>query len=286
MKPRMENAAIKPSGTIPFTKMAGTGNDFIVLDNRDGRFTGRECDFFAAICRRRLSVGADGVILLEKGEKAPVRMRYYNRDGREAEMCANGARCTAFFAVRKNLVHGSKFVLEASDGPHEAEVTADQVRLKLAVPRDFRSGMGIVRDKGFREGGFINTGVPHLVLFADDSMDMEQLDVDALALYYRRHPTFDRGTNVNFVKRTGTRTIRVRTFERGVEGETLSCGTGCVASALIASRTFGLESPILVETRGGGLSVEFNKNWMNILLTGPVRIVFEGVIFPEPRELT
>jgi diaminopimelate epimerase len=275
---------IKPKETIPFTKMSGTGNDFIVFDNRNRRFSGEETDFFHAICRRRFSVGADGVILVEKGDRAPVLMQYFNSDGKEASMCANAARCTALFAYRNGLVRESRFLLEASDGLHEVDVKADQVRLKMTKPKDFRSGLGVVRNAGLREGGFLDTGVPHLVLFVDDSLKLDGLDVEALAPYYRHNPLFEHGTNVDFVQRIGVETICVRTFERGVEGETLSCGTGCVAAALIASKTFGSPSPVHVETRGGGLEVEFDDGWRNVFLTGAVRMAFEGALYPEPTE--
>lgn len=276
---------IETGKTFGFTKMSGTGNDFIVFDNRNRLFTGGEAEFFSAICRRRISIGADGVILVDNGIQAPVRMRYYNSDGREAAMCANGARCSALFAYRKGFILKAKFVLEASDGLHEVEVAKNRVRLQMTKPKDLGTGLGIVRESGLREGGFLDTGVPHFVLFTDDSADLDRLDVEALAPFYRSHPVFKEGANVNFVQRAGDRAIRVRTFERGVEGETLSCGTGCVASALIASKTFGLPSPVRVETRGGELNVEFDDGWTRVFLTGPVRTAFEGTLCPGPAEL-
>jgi diaminopimelate epimerase len=266
---------------IPFTKMSGTGNDFIVLDNREGRWTGREKDFFASVCRRRFSAGADGVILAQKGEHAPVRMRYFNSDGGEAAMCANGARCTAFYGRNRGFTKEDFFLLEAADGLHEVEVTGAKVKLEMRRPRDFRSGFGFVHQFGIREGGFLDTGVPHLVLFMDGALELKNLDVNAQAPYYRNHRFFDAGANVNFVQRISPGAIQVRTFERGVEGETLSCGTGCVASALIASRTFGASSPISVRTPGGELEVEFDRDWSNVFLTGAVRMVYEGSLYPE-----
>jgi diaminopimelate epimerase len=275
---------IEPGRSIDFTKMSGTGNDFIVFDNRSRIFSGEESEFFAAICRRRISIGADGVILLDEGIHAPVRMRYYNSDGKEAAMCANGARCSALYAYRKRFIRKDRFALEASDGPHEVKVNGERVRLQLAKPKNFETGFGIVREKGLREGGFLDTGVPHFVLFTDDPAELDRLDVEALAPFYRNHPVFKEGANVNFVQRIDGPAIRVRTFERGVEGETLSCGTGCVASALIASKTFGIPSPVRVETRGGGLNVEFDDGWSKVFLTGPVRMVFDGTLFSESPE--
>jgi len=269
---------------IPFTKMTGTGNDFIVLDNREGRWTGKEKDFFASVCRRRFSAGADGVILAQKGDHAPIRMRYFNSNGEEADLCANGARCMAFYARSKGFTRENFFLLEAADGLHEVEVTGEKVKLEMQKPRDFRSGFGFVHTFGIREGGFLNTGVPHLVLFMDGAFELKNLDVDATAPYYRNHRFFEGGTNVNFVQRISFDTIQVRTFERGVEAETFSCGTGCVASALIASRAFGAPSPISVRTQGGELSVEFHRNWNNVHLTGQVRMVYEGSLYPEGEQ--
>jgi diaminopimelate epimerase len=266
---------------IPFTKMSGTGNDFIVFDNRNVRWTGRETDFFYAICRRRFSAGADGVILAEKGDRAPVRMRYFNRDGMEAAMCANGARCTAYFALHKGFVRENAFRMEASDGLHEVEVTGPTVRLEMGRPRDFRSGFKFEPGSGLREGGFLNTGVPHLVLFLEGPSALKDLNVEATAPSYRNHRLFPGGTNVNFVQRISDDALEVRTYERGVEGETLSCGTGCVASALIAYASLNMPSPIRVITRGGDLRVEFDGEWKQVHLTGPVRMVYEGSLYPE-----
>jgi diaminopimelate epimerase len=261
--------------------MSGTGNDFIVFDNRKEQWTGKETDFFASICRRGFSAGADGVILAERGAHAPVRMRYFNSDGREAAMCANGARCTAYFALHKGFIHENAFPMEAADGPHEAEVTGPMVRLEMSKPRDFRSGFRFDHRFGLREGGFLNTGVPHLVLFLDGPSGLDDLNVEKAAPFYRHHKLFPAGTNVNFVQKISEDEIGVRTFERGVEAETLSCGTGCVASALIAYTVLGIRPPIRISTRGGELRVDFDKAWKHVHLTGPVRMVYEGSFYPE-----
>ena len=255
--------------------MAGTGNDFIVFDNRETRFSGQESDFFAEICRRRVSVGADGVILVEKGVSAPVRMRYFNKDGFESTMCGNGARCTAYFAREKGFVSENDFILEAPDGLHRVRVADTSVTLAMTKPHGFRSGYGIVKETDLTEGGFIDTGVPHYVLFAED---VGNLDVEGIGSFYRSHPAFPEGTNVNFVQLLGENRIRVRTFERGVEEETLSCGTGSVASALLAARQAGYASPITVVTKGGELSVGFDEAWQKVSLTGQIQIVFEAVL--------
>ena len=252
--------------------MSGTGNDFIVIDNRSLILTGNEEALIHRMCRRRVSIGADGLILVEEGEHAPVRMRYFNADGKESTMCGNGARCTAFFAYQKGIVKRNDFILEAPDGLHPVKVSQDRVFLQMTPPRNYQTNLAILREDNLREGGFIDTGVPHYVIFADD---LDAIDVEILGDYYRRHPTFPEGTNVNFVQLESDY-IKVRTYERGVERETLSCGTGCVASALITGKKFGQLPPITVQTRGGVLKVTFDEPWERIRLEANVEIVYEG----------
>ena len=263
------------SEEIAFTKMTGTGNDFIVFDNRSRLCSGEESTFFHEICQRRTSVGADGILLVEKGDSAPVRMRYFNRDGSEATMCGNGARCAAYFAWKKGMVPDRSFSLEALDGVHRVIVEGERITLEMARPQGFQSKPGILRESELFEGGFIDTGVPHYVIFVQD---VEKVDVDQLGSFYRNHDAFVQGTNVNFVQFLGMNRIRVRTYERGVEAETLSCGTGCVASSLITSRHHGYTSPITVLTLGGRLTVQFDEVWEKIFLIGPVEIVYEGIM--------
>jgi diaminopimelate epimerase len=261
--------------------MAGTGNDFIVIDNRNGRFTGRERAFFAFICRRRFSVGADGVVLAERGNNAPVRMRYFNSDGRPASMCGNAARCTALFAFGRGWVKKPAFDLEAADGIHPVRVRVREgkVTVRMSPARGFKTGLGICLAPEHREGGFVDTGVPHFVVFVDD---VDRVDVEAEAPPYRHHPAFTVGANVNFVQMLQDGPIAMRTFERGVEGETLSCGTGCVAAALTAGKIYGRPSPVTVWTRGGILTVSFNADWTRIDLTGPAKTAFEGKLNLPP----
>lgn len=268
-----------PGNALLFTKMVGTGNDFIFIDNREKKWTGEEADLFVRICRRRTGIGADGVVLVEKGEKAPVRMRYFNRDGSKAAMCANSARCTAYYAFQNGFVESPKFLLETEEALHEVWVQGTLVKLRMAEPKDLRTDLGIVCHPEFKEIGFLNTGVPHLVLLANPETDLNEVDIETLGPYYRFHPMFKEGTNVNFVQVIQPDRIRVRTFERGVEEETLSCGTGCVASALLLSRQLQSTSPILVETKGGDLTVEFDPDWKAVYLTGEVSLVFEGWVY-------
>jgi len=267
---------MKKPEKIPFTKMVGTGNDFIVFDNRSQIFTGKETEFFASICQRRISVGADGVILLEDGKSAEIRMRYFNSDGREASMCGNGARCIVFFARTKGIVDKNNFFLEASDGVHWVKVNEKSVTLKMSKPTEFRPNPGILREPEFIEGGFINTGVPHYVIFVKN---IDQIPVEKIGRFYRNHQIFLHGTNVNFVELLGENRINVRTYERGVEKETLSCGTGSVASALLAANKYGYKSPVRVFTRGGELTVNFDEKWEEVFLTGKVKIAYEGFLY-------
>ena len=264
---------------IPFTKIAGTGNDFIVFDNRSLFFSGKESHFFSKICRRSVSVGADGILLLEDGVSAPVRMRYFNSDGWESTMCGNGARCIGFFVWEKKIVNKKSFSLEALDGVHRVRVEGEDVTVSMIRPHGFRSELGIIREPEFTEGGFVNTGVPHFVIFTDD---VDRVDVNRYGPFYRKHEVFPQGTNVNFVQLLERKRIRVRTYERGVEKETLSCGTGCVASALITSRKYAYDSSVAVMTRGGELTVRFDEKWDDIILAGRVEIVYEGILAVSP----
>ena len=263
---------------IPFTKMEGTGNDFIVFDNRDRKFAGDEAGFFSRICQRRFAVGADGVILVEKGQSHPVRMRYYNRDGHEAEMCGNGARCMAYYVKEKGIVRQDAFVLEASDGSHSVRIKNNIISLQMIEPKGYRSGVGILRESEYKEGGLINTGVPHYVIIVPD---VDPVDVRIVGQYYCHHEAFPEGANIDFIQFQGENRIRFRIYERGVEDETCSSGTGSVASALIASRQFGCPSPVQVETRGGNLSVQFDLEWKTVFLEGPVSIAYEGMLSTE-----
>ena len=260
---------------IPFIKMTGTGNDFIVFDNRQSLFSGEEHAFFMQICQRRLAVGADGVLLVERGQSSPIRMRYYNRDGFEASMCGNAARCVAYYARKKGMVDQNNFTIEANDGIHPVSVEGKYITLEMIPPKNFKTNLNILKNSNWHEGGFITTGVPHYVIFANS---IDHIDVNKEALPYRSHKKFSDGTNVNFVQLLKDNKIQVRTFERGVEGETLSCGTGCVASALIASKQHHLISPVGVKTKGGDLTVRFDPQWKSVFLAGLVEMTYEGVL--------
>jgi diaminopimelate epimerase len=264
---------------LRFTKMNGAGNDFVLLDNRAGKLqlTSEEV---VRICDRHRGVGADGVLVLENAvDGADFRMRYYNRDGGEAEMCGNGARCFARFA---QMVTGAKEGLsfETPAGVIGAKLSDNLVSLQMSAPTDLRLRLEISAGDQNVKGHFINTGVPHVVV---PVADIEKVDVQKSGSALRNHHLFSpKGANANFMEKRGRRRIAIRTFERGVENETLACGTGVVASALIFAATENVDGPIGVLVRGGSeLTVGFKREgerFSNVTLTGPADFVFEGTI--------
>jgi diaminopimelate epimerase len=234
----------------------------------------------AKICDRHRGVGAEGVLVLERAANgADVRMRYYNADGGEAEMCGNGARCFARYASH---VAGPKEELsfETPAGVIGAKLQGELVRLEMSDPKDLRLGITIPSPQGEIAAHFINTGVPHVVVLVNE---LDAMDVRGLGSSIRHHALFaPKGANANFMKERGERQIAVRTYERGVEDETLACGTGVVASALIFAALKNVSGPIGVLVRGGNeLQVGFEKagdQFRNVTLTGPADFVFEGTI--------
>jgi diaminopimelate epimerase len=264
---------------LRFTKMNGAGNDFVLVDNRLGDLR-LAAEQISKICDRHRGVGADGVLVLERAANgADFRMRYYNADGGEAEMCGNGARCFARYASR---VAGpaEKLSFETPAGVIGATLQGELVRLEMSEPKDLKLGMTIpLRDQQL-SAHFVNSGVPHVVVPVDD---LEKVDVRGIGSAVRHHALFaPKGANVNFLKQRGEKEIAIRTYERGVEDETLACGTGVVASALIFAALHKVDGPISVLVRGGNeLQVAFEKTgdqFKKVTLTGPADFVFEGTI--------
>jgi diaminopimelate epimerase len=265
---------------LQFTKMSGAGNDFICLDNR--RKTLRlNRGQIARLCDRHFGIGADGLLILEAGGAGhDYRMRYHNADGGEAEMCGNGARCFARFAQAVTGTDKPKISFKTGAGIVTAEYLGDEVRVGLTPPGPMQLSRAIPTGEGDLEVHTVNTGVPHAVLFVKD---VDAVDVLKLGAELRWHREFQpRGTNVNFAERLSGRKLRVRTYERGVEGETLACGTGVTAAALVAAEVFGIRSPIQVQVRGGDqLEVHFDgkpTQAKNVRLQGPATFVFDGEI--------
>jgi len=267
---------------VNFTKVVGTGNDFIVVDNRTKKFekiVKNISKFVLEVCHRRLSIGADGVLVLEDSKKADFKMRIINSDGSEASMCGNGARCAALYAVT-NKWCGNELKIETGAGIVAASVKAPQVKLKMTDPVGLELNRGLNVDNLVMQSHFINTGVPHVVYIVED---IEEYPVREMGAKIRHHKDFaPAGTNANFVKVIGDNEIRVRTYERGVEDETLACGTGSTASAIIAALVSGLKSPVKVKTQSGEmLTVYFEASGnkvSKVYLEGSAKIVFEGGI--------
>lgn len=256
---------------IEFYKYQGTGNDFVILDNRDEKYSSLTAAQVKQICDRRFGIGADGLMMLCNKKFLDFEMIYYNADGNSSSMCGNGGRCLVKFAKLMGI-NKSTYHFIAADGKHEAELDMHgMVRLKMkdVYSAEYHSGHVI-----------LNTGSPHFVKFANNVVD---IDVEETGREIRYSKEFEKeGINVNFVESTGEDGIFVRTYERGVENETLSCGTGVTAAALMSAHNdFGFNR-VEVKTMGGKLSVEFNKiddqHFENIWLCGPAELVFKGEI--------
>jgi diaminopimelate epimerase len=264
---------------LPFTKMDGAGNDFILIDNRAGNIC-LERSQIARLCDRHRGVGADGILLLENTtNRADFRMRYFNADGGEAEMCGNGARCFARFANRVAGT-GNKISFETPAGVISAELAGNLVTLRMTEPTDLRLNMKIRVADGNVTVHFINSGVPHVVIPVPK---IEHVDVQCEGAAIRHHKMFSPGgANVNFIETLEPDKIAIRTYERGVENETLACGTGIVAAALIFAAIENTSGPIRVIARGGDeLQVGFeviDGSFRNVKLTGPAEFVFDGTV--------
>lgn len=268
---------------IEFYKMSGNGNDFILIDNRDGSLAvGDIVAFVKSVCKRKVSVGADGLIVIESSDKVDFRWRYFNADGSEVEMCGNGGRCVARFAYLLGIA-GEKMSFETGAGIIDAEVRGDVVKILLTDPRNLVMDDEIRIENKTLFVHSVNTGVPHVVHFVRDP---DYFDVFNTGRTIRRHEHYQpAGTNANFVAVVDDHTLRVRTYERGVEDETLACGTGSVASALIAARKGLVESPVDVRVQSGEtLRVYFERTeegFTKVYLEGKVKVVYQGQLWDE-----
>jgi diaminopimelate epimerase len=273
-------------GPLQFAKMSGAGNDFVVIDNRQG-IVSDAGDLTRRISTRRISVGADGLILIEPSVRATFRMRYFNADGSEAEFCANGTRCAARFAFM-NVIAPKRMTIETGAGVIAAEMSEQQVTLLIGAPTEFERRRTLRLSTG-REihGSYLRVGVPHYVIFVREAL--WEHDINAIGSEIRRHPELPDGANVNFVQVRGRDALSVRTWERGVEAETLACGSGVVASVTTAALFDRVDSPVKVLTRSGiTVGVQFDKlteaggeRIENVRLTGDARVVFRGELTPE-----
>jgi diaminopimelate epimerase len=255
--------------TLQFYKYQGTGNDFVMIDNRIGSIKLTESQV-AFLCNRKYGIGADGLILLELDDSAPFKMVYYNADGKESSMCGNGGRCISHFAGLLKVAE-SKGSFIAIDGWHEFELKAnDEVKLKM-------NDVNTIQKDG--DAFVLNTGSPHYVTFDDDLLELDLLNSAHAVRYNATYAA--QGINVNFVEIKNGQFF-MRTYERGVEDETFSCGTGTVAVALTLAETGNqMVSPIVINTYGGQLKVHFKKigaEYSDIWLEGPAKLVYEGQI--------
>ena len=273
--------------SIAFSKMSGSGNDFIVIDNRNQCVGDIDMSqFITSVCRRKMSVGADGLILIEPSDKADFRWRFYNSDGSRAEMCGNGARCAARFAF-VNGISGENLTFETDAGIVSGRVKADRAKVKMPDPTDLRLDYSIELATGPLAVNSINTGVPHVVIMQDA---VEAVDVFGLGREIRNHEVFaPAGTNVNFICQQSPGRLAIRTYERGVEDETLACGTGAIASALVSAIKLSWTSPINLLTRSGeSLTIYFaenNRNFNEVYLEGDARIIYTAQLGEDAWKL-
>ena len=261
---------------IEFYKMVASGNDFVVIDNRQN-VVKDAVRFSQEVCRPHTGVGADGVLLFEPSKKADYRVRILNPDGSEAEACGNGFRCTALLGHEK-FGFGARQKFESISGIIEAEIKNGTVRVQLADPSGFKDREEIEVAGRKLHYSFVNTGVPHVVIFVEG---LEKIPVNEIGSEIRYHARFKpAGANVNFVAVTGPEEIEVRTYERGVEHETLACGTGTSAAAIASVRAGYVKLPVKVKTKSGEvLLVDFsqkNNRVEKVFLTGGAKLVFEG----------
>jgi diaminopimelate epimerase len=266
---------------LHFTKMNGAGNDFVLVDNRTGALALDQATI-ARLCDRHRGIGADGLLAVEPAEQsADYRMRYYNADGGEVEMCGNGARCFARFVNRLHGLSLASVTFETMAGVIGAEFLGERVRLRMSDPHSLALNESLPVNGRNLTVHSLNTGVPHAVVFVDT---LESIDVRGDGAALRYHDRFaPKGTNANFVQVTNPGKISIRTYERGVEDETLACGTGTVACAIIHHLLHGTPSPIEVLVRGGdSLSIGFtpqpDHSFHEVTLTGPGDFVFDGTV--------
>jgi len=267
---------------IRFTKMHGAGNDFVMIDNRTAALS-LTTEQIAALCHRRFGVGADGLLLLEKPENPTshdARMVYYNSDGSRADMCGNGARCFTAFAIAHGVGMAERLRFVTDAGPMTALVRGGQITIAMTTPRDLRLGETIPLKSGPSLVHYINTGVPHAVKFVPD---VAAVDIRPEGAELRFHPAWGpKGANANFAQLRPGAPVHLRTYERGVEDETLACGTGVTAVGILAHLVHGIPLPVKVQVASGDVltvhcRLQANQP-MEVTLTGPAAVVFHGEI--------
>lgn len=267
---------------IPFMKFSGAGNDFVIINNLENLVDSTDTNFVQKVCERRMSVGADGVLLVEKADgigtgSVDFRMRYFNADGGEVETCGNGARCISRFAYLNGIVtEKMRFLTNA--GVYESEIVGDNVKVRMSEPTDIRLNVPLQLKDGVHTVGFANSGVPHVVFFVED---LDGTDVFDMGQQTRYHADFKpAGTNANFIRIQSSERLEIRTYERGVEDETLACGTGSIASAIVSAALGKVTSPVSVKTASGVvLKIHFDMSDgepKNVYLEGDARVIYAG----------
>jgi len=264
---------------LDFYKMSASGNDFIMIDNREkvvDQLFSDVRDLVVKVCRHRLSVGADGLILIEKSATVDFSWRFFNADGSEADMCGNGGRCAARFAFVKGIA-GKKMAFETLAGVMKAEILGSQVKLQLTTPTDLKLDYPVILEHRELFVSSVNTGVPHVILLTDD---IEHAPVEELGRVLRYHKVFSpQGTNVDFVTVIDDKNVKLRTYERGVEGETLACGTGAVAASVVLKEKGLTGNVVNLLTRGGEtLRVSVGEE---VYLEGDARIIYIGKLMQD-----
>ncbi len=254
---------------INFDKYHGCGNDFIIINNLSNTFPKDSENQIKKICNRRFGIGADGLILINYNDKFPFEMIYYNSDGKISTMCGNGGRCVMHYCYNNDIIDNKSEFL-ACDGIHYGIINDDYVKVSISDVNGYEK---------YNDYLFLNTGSPHLVKFVDD---VSSLDLINISRNIQKSNRFDNGVNVNLVSRKNDNLYQIRTYERGVEDETLSCGTGAVASALALNILSLINSKTVnLDTKGGLLTVDFNKSnskYTDIYLSGKVKKVFTGLL--------
>ncbi|MBU0699525.1 MAG: diaminopimelate epimerase [Proteobacteria bacterium] len=268
---------------ITFFKMSGSGNDFIIIDNRNKVVEQTDLSkFVAKVCRRKMSVGADGFILVENTDSADFKWRFFNSDGSRAEMCGNGARCVARFAFL-NKIAGPNMSFETEAGIVGAQVAGDRVKITMPDPADLKMDYTLeLKDRSMSISS-VNTGVPHVVIAVDD---IDAVQVVRIGREIRFHRTFaPAGTNVNFICLLKDGIIAIRTYERGVEDETLACGTGAIAAAIVTACASQIKSPAIVLTKSGEhLNIYFREaggRFYDVCLEGDARLIYKGQLWED-----
>ena len=271
---------------IDFYKMSGSGNDFILVDNRANIIEAEVAPELARnLCRRKVSVGADGLILIENDDEVDFRWNFFNADGSKAEMCGNGGRCVARLANMLGIC-GSSLSFRTLAGLIRAEVSGSRVKLQMTEPRDLRLDMELELNGQRFNTHFVNTGVPHTVFILDGPEILEKQEVVGQGRKVRFHSQFaPAGTNVNFVAVLGEQTLALRTYERGVEDETLACGTGATAVALIGAAKGMVRPPVAVHTKSGEtLTIYFDPEErlpQEVYMEGETTVIYQGRLWEE-----